>query len=807
MTTATLTTLDPEIAALRDEQARLRRQLRRTRNRLRLQMALEFVLDEAAGLVLLAAVLIGLDYWLRPNLATRQVVGYLGLMIWLFVLTRRSAPRFRAMRLDDLGLALTLDRFRPGTGQEVADVLQLPGQLEDASYAASPALVRLAVRRASESLAGVDWRVHWNELRTVGRLTALVAVLAVPTIFALEVPHVARLCWARWVGGSTERWPQRTYLSVTGLGDRDHLIAPRDEPFPVEVRADLPVMERQAAGWSIPGRGEPLVLRREPKRVAIPEDVRLRERAGEGAVRDAVMNGLGAGRFRLDLPPASSSSSFTLAGGDDWLGPIRVDRVDRPSLATTQLRVREPGASDGAYRTITDTRQHLIFLPETEVEITLVGTEAIRAARVEIHPGTAPALTRVDPKTFTAHWTLREATTLEIMLTSDVTGLASKPTFLSLGILKDREPRVILRVQGVGGHVTSVATIPLTIVATDDLGLAAIRLNVDRTVQDGDKAEPVSTKQVVAIPLATDGPRAILDHQARHDVILQASPPPIGAVLRLMAEAEDRSARGTQVGRSGVLHFQVVSPDELFYEILIRQRAERAKFIAAYDAAGKLRTTLAGTPTVEDYTAASRSLHTGTRQLELIAGRIGDSLAEMKLNQVGSPKSHRLLQDGVIDPILALNAGPASELRATLQALASSSKAQGDAEVARTRHGAYMAKMKIILDQMSQWESFVDVVNQVAEVIKIQQNVLKATEQARAAGLVGCSERGRIEIGADQTLGGARLLDLGDERDPPALCLASIARTKPRVGGAAWACSSIVSTKRPRAPSATSRRL
>ena len=39
--------------------------------------------------------------------------------------------------------------------------------------------------------------------------------------------------------------------------------------------------------------------------------------------------------------------------------------------------------------------------------------------------------------------------------------------------------------------------------------------------------------------------------------------------------------------------------------------------------------------------------------------------------------------------------------------------------------------MKAILDQMSQWESFVDVVNQVAEVIKMQQKVLKATEKAR----------------------------------------------------------------------------
>ena len=104
----------------------------------------------------------------------------------------------------------------------------------------------------------------------------------------------------------------------------------------------------------------------------------------------------------------------------------------------------------------------------------------------------------------------------------------------------------------------------------------------------------------------------------------------------------------------------------------------------------------------------------------------------MKLNQVGSPKSHRLLQEGVIDPIRALNAGPVTELRGVLQALAGGGpEGRADAETARRLHGEVVATMKTILDQMSQWESFVDVVNQVAEVIKMQQKVLKATEKAR----------------------------------------------------------------------------
>ena len=722
---------DTTTGSLRQEQALLRRQLARSRRWLRLQMLLEFALDAAGGAVAAGAVLVALDFAVRWELSSRLLVLGATLLGLLIALAIRSGPRIRAVRLDDLALAMTLDRYRPGTGQQVADVLQLPEQLGDRRSSGSPALIRLAVRRASESLAAADWQAHWNRGRTWTRVLALLGVLAVPVGFVWAAPAAARLSLARWLLGSTERWPQRTYLTVSGLGERDRLLAPRDEPFAVEVRADLAGMVAQEDRWSVAGRGVPLVVRRRPEPPALPDVVRLRERTAEGALRDAVMEGVGPGLFRLELPPAAASTAISLVGGDDWLGPIRVDRVDRPALETIKVRVRDPGAAAGAWRGIEDTRQHLVFLPDTEIELTLVATEPVKEVRIDLHPGATPELSRVDPRTFVARGTLHEATTLEIQLTAEATGLTSKPSFLSVGLLKDREPRVTLRTQGVGGHVTPVATIPLTLAATDDIGLASLRLQVERTVQDGEKAEPVITRQTVAIPLATDGGRMVLDHQARHDLDLQVAPPPVGARLRLIAEAEDRCARGAQVGRSGVINLQVVTADELFYEILIRQRAERAKFVAAHDAIVKLGPTLAGTPAVDDFTTVARALHTTTRQLELIAGRISDSLAEMKLNQVGSPKSHRLLQDGVINPILALNAGPASEFRSVLQALAGGSKAAADPEKARRLHGEVVVRMKTILDQMAQWESFVDVVNQVAEVIKIQQNVLKATEKAR----------------------------------------------------------------------------
>jgi hypothetical protein len=720
------------VNAFQDEQMLLRSRLARLRRRLRLQMTLEFVLETVAILVATAAILVVLDWWFRPGTTARIILLELVLIGVVPFILIRAFRRWQAARLDDLSLAMVLDRFRPGTGGRIADVLQLPDLLREPATKVSPAMIRLAVRRANEALADSDWASLWNRVRTTTRSSALLVAALIPTLFASLAPDAARLSVARWLLGSSERWPQRNYLSVTGLGDRKRLLAPRDEPFALEVRADLSTLEPRDGQWIVKGRGEPLLLRSPPKAPEAPDAVRLRERTAKGAIRNTVMTVTGPASFRHELPPSSSSTTFDLSGGDDWLGPIKVERVDRPALASTRLRVREPGLKGDTFRVVAESIQQPVFLPDTEVELSLVGSEPIAEARLTVHPGEPPKLERSDARTFVARWILREATTLEVELTSEKTSLTSKTAYLSIGILKDREPRVTLRALGVGAHITSVATIPLSIAATDDMGLSVVRLQIERTTIEEDKAEPKTTKKTVPLPLGADASRVVLDHQARHDVDLQADSPPIGTVIRFVAEAEDRCARGVQVGRSTALQMQVVSPNELYYEILIRQRAERAKFVSLIDAAEKQTPLLAGSPTPDGYAGIMRGLHASSRQLELIAGRIVETLQEMKLNQVGSPKSYRLLQEGVIDPIRALNAGPMSELRVTLQSLAGAgAKSGANPEAARRLHAGVVTQMKNILEQMSQWESFVDVVNQVAEVIKMQHNVLDAAEKAR----------------------------------------------------------------------------
>jgi hypothetical protein len=143
----------PTLDALREQQRMLRAELARLQRRLRLQLALEFVTDFVLVLLATAAALVFLDWLFRLGLSVRVVLLTLSVAGAAAFLGMRVVQRWRSARIDDLSLAVTLDRYRPGVGQQVADVLQLPGLLDDPADVPSPALVRLAVQRASAALA------------------------------------------------------------------------------------------------------------------------------------------------------------------------------------------------------------------------------------------------------------------------------------------------------------------------------------------------------------------------------------------------------------------------------------------------------------------------------------------------------------------------------------------------------------------------------------------------------------------------------------------------------------------------------
>jgi hypothetical protein len=178
-----------------------------------------------------------------------------------------------------------------------------------------------------------------------------------------------------------------------------------------------------------------------------------------------------------------------------------------------------------------------------------------------------------------------------------------------------------------------------------------------------------------------------------------------------------------------VLSFQVVTPEELFYEILGRQRVERAKFVAAIASAKTQIADLAVLVNAEQGTTVVRKHQVIARQAWQVANRLDGILQELTLNELGSAKD-RDIQEKIIEALRRLYQERLADLGAKIAEAAADPENAGDKLVeARALQQEAVTEMEKILAQMQCWESVVDVVNQVNQVIKMQTGVQTATEE------------------------------------------------------------------------------
>ncbi len=165
---------------------------------------------------------------------------------------------------------------------------------------------------------------------------------------------------------------------------------------------------------------------------------------------------------------------------------------------------RSPDGRVDGLRTLDDPLQHLLFLPDTEVELTLVGTEKLADIQLKVHPGKPPgaqARRRADVRRRLDAQRSDDAGDPADFREDRACLPALVPVDWACSATASRG--VTLRAVGVGSRVTPVATIPLSIGATDDLGLAALRLQIDRTltVEEKDKIETKTQRTTVPFPL------------------------------------------------------------------------------------------------------------------------------------------------------------------------------------------------------------------------------------------------------------------------------------------------------------------
>jgi hypothetical protein len=715
--------------SLRPRRDAVRRRLAAVRRGVRTRMLLVGLTWTWTSIFLFSAVSLTSDWLLRLSLPVRVSADAVAAVVVILVAWRRLISPL-LLRLDDLDLAAVLDRRCPGVAQRVASVLQLP-KLIDGRVTASPAMVQAAVVEQAQALEQTDFGSAFDA-RLQGRmLLLLVATALVAGGFVYRFPRTAELWARRWFLGSNERWPQHSYLSLVGLGDNSRLLVPRGESLLIEVDA-APKFEPRKSGWMLWGRGEPLrVTSRKPPVPTTPETVAVRYWPADGPLKQGTFTHVSGARFRYEIPQVSEPLDMSITGGDDWFGPIRIEPIERPTVQSLVVRARRPGSEEVESHSTDGGDSQLLFLPDTELTLELVSSVPLSATRLTAKEGEAPPFERQDDTRYAAHWTMKEAQTLEIGLVGQEGGLASRPYFISIGLLVDREPRVSIRSSGVGRRVTPQARIPLALHAADDFGITSLALGAEQTYLKDEKPQTKSEQITVELPpFSPDAAPTDVDQQPTFSLGEHSLAP--GTLLKLRGQASDNCARGSQTGSSRWLSFQVVTPEELFYEILMRQRAERAKFAAALETAKTQTEPLAGIPTADAAYGLVRKHQVVARQVWQVANRLEVSLTEMSLNDLGSQQARDLLQTNVIDAIRQLHGDPMTRLRVSLESVAADPEGAGEPlGEARDLQQEVIDKMTKILEQMAQWENFVDVLNQLKAIVKLQSGVLDATEEEK----------------------------------------------------------------------------
>ncbi len=699
----------PDLGRLRDG---LIARLMLFRARVRKHLVLEGIarwLGEAVAVVLVSFIL---DRLLRLSLPTRLIFLVMGTVFLLVEAWRFIVVPIR-LEMSLIGVAGAIDRagtdkIQGTLAARVASVLELPELLKTSS-APSAAMVRTAVLRCHQALDGVRLEDHLNDKRRQITVYSVALLLLLPMLWGGYNHRATGLWFRRYFLASNDPWPQKTYLLVVGA-EKGRMVVPKAEPFVLRV-----------------GIKEGSVS---------PETITLRYREGRGSRMTVAMTRFGSGDFRYDFPPLGLNAEVELTGNDD-VQSLDIEPVERPKIVELLLVSQHPTEEKSTSHRFAGQDSDLSFLAKTRLELRFTANVPIREARLKSNVPVPAAnhLKQVDDHTFTLAWIQESPVQLQIELVGKGANLLSLPTPVAVGLKVDLPPRVGLTYSGVRQRITPSAHIPLAIQARDDYGIAKLDLITKSEIL---AAESTATTGPATRPIAETATRTLagpihpatdLELQQPYILEVRALKLPAGSVLSVSAAATDDCYLGLQTSTSRIVTFRIVPPEELFREILLRQQGDRAKFRRQIEDAQKIRDALLTVTTPEAAAVLARQHRQIQREVARVGISLAESVTEMKNNALGGPEAWDLMDKNVLQPLKKLNDDAMTRQKDALDALRGDDLSKITEVTAR--QDQIVTKMQEILKQMSQWDSFVDVLNQLNEIIKLETNVKQSTEQIK----------------------------------------------------------------------------
>ena len=674
---------------------RLQHLLRALRRLVRLHLTLGGFARIGAVCVAAALGTWALDWWLRLEFAQRGMLGTLALIV-IAAAVWRYLLRPLSRRLASVDLALALERAFPQFGDRLVTAVEKCGMAEGMS----PALLERVTAEAAEMAATVRPANALDRRRLLQHLSLGAVALVVTVLTAAMYPHEMVIWWQRSVLLRDVDWPRDTQLAVVGFANGTTRIV-RGAPLDITVAAS--------------GR-------------KIPDTLRLDlDYEHAGRFRE-VVTASAPGRFTKHFDAVVESFGFRARGGDGETPMLRVQVVDPPMLRDVKIRltypaytrqpVREIGPGDGAVEAVIGTL----------IELTAASTKPLRNAKLQApdaKPAAGAPTASVESGTNIAvRLTVAESGPVQLAI-EDVEGLRnSRALVFALYAQPDRPPTGRLALSGIGDKITPQATLPVSVAARDDFGVATLNL-----------AWSTNNNQWISQPLAGV---ALGRAEVRAESRWPVEPLRLreGALLNLRVEAAD-AATPPGHGQSQSLALRVVSAQELLQDLVRRQKEYRAEFerlsrkhrdVLDQLRVAKERVTKKELPALTQmaaWVADEREAGNGCQTIAELFRRI---IEEMQNNRVGTPAELERLQMRIAGPLVEVGQQLLGTVVTQLGAITPSQSAPLNAafDSAQTAYD----RMRTILAEMMRSETLADAIATLREILKDQNQLNDATKKA-----------------------------------------------------------------------------
>jgi hypothetical protein len=408
------------------------------------------------------------------------------------------------------------------------------------------------------------------------------------------------------------------------------------------------------------------------------------------------------------------------------VGPVAVVPRERPEIEGFEIRSVAPGATAAVSRRFAMQEDDLRFLEGTGLTLDLQANEDLAGVVVG---GADRAALRADsrgPRAFRIAWTHDRVIAFSVEVESSETHLRSHPRNLAIGMFRDTAPRVQLECLGVGDRVTAFARVPCRVDALDDLGIASARIAIATQTDANDSAPARSIEEPV--PLGDQaGTLHLVAERALELGELGLQP---GRHVRVVAFAKDGRHPEPQEGASRARILTIVPPEVLLAEIVLRLQAARSRLRTTLAEERELRDLMLAPLEPEAVGRLSKRFRVAERTLSSVRRAVEDGVREMALNRVLEDEGVALLQSTVTEPFAELERGLVKEQREAIEAGLAEGLPKAGIEAAHGRQLRIIAALEGILRGMDRWDTLVDLIAQLGEVIRLQTDARKNTQGA-----------------------------------------------------------------------------